>query len=45
MKVRIEKLDNYGRGLAHLSNKIVFVPNALPNEVVEVDIVSEKKKT
>lgn len=44
MKVRIEKLDNYGRGLAHLSNKIVFVPNALPNEVVEVDIVSEKKK-
>lgn len=44
MKVKIEKLDNYGRGICYLSDKITFVPNALENEVVDIEIISNKSK-
>ena len=41
--LKIEKLDHSGRGIAHCCDKIVFVPYALIDEVVEVEIVKEKK--
>lgn len=41
--VKIEKLDNLGRGIAKINNKIVFVNNALPNEVVDIEITKDKK--
>ncbi len=44
MQVKIEKLDNFGRGIAHINNKICFIENALPNEIVEVEITKEKAK-
>lgn len=44
MKVKIEKLDNFARGITYLNNKICFVDNALPNEVVEIEIIKEKAK-
>ena len=44
MEVKIEKLDNFGRGITYLNNKICFVENALPNEVVEIEIIKENKK-
>ncbi len=44
MKVTIEKLDNFGRGIAYWNNKITFVEKALPKEVVDIEIVTEKKK-
>ena len=44
MKVKIEKLDNFARGITYLNNKICFVDNALPNEVVEIEITKEKAK-
>ena len=44
MEVKIEKLDNFGRGITHINNKICFIPNALPNEVVEIEIMKENKK-
>ena len=28
--VKVEKLDNLGRGIARIDNKIVFIENALP---------------
>ena len=43
MALEIEKLVSGGRGLAHINGKSVFVQNALPGEVVEVDIISEKR--
>ena len=43
MEVRIEKLDNFGNGITHLDNKIVFVKRALPNELVNIEIYKEKK--
>lgn len=42
--VRINKLDNKGRGITYYNNKIMFVSGALPNEVVSIKNVKEYKK-
>lgn len=44
MKVRIDKLDNFGRGITYIDNKICFIDNALPNELVEIEITKDKAK-
>ena len=44
MEVTIEKLDNFGRGITYINDKIVFVENALPEEEVEIEIINDKKK-
>ena len=44
MKVRIEKLDHFGRGITFIDGKICFVEHALPNEIVELEIIKETKK-
>ena len=38
IKTKVEKLDHQGRGIAYHNGKIVFVPNTLPGEEVEVKI-------
>lgn len=40
--VKIEKLDHFGRGLVH-NNGIIFVENALPGDIVDIEIVKDKK--
>ena len=42
--IKIIKLDNQGRGIAYIDNIITFVRKALPNEIVDIEIVKEKKK-
>ncbi len=44
MKVKIEKLDHFGRGITKIDNKICFIENALPEEIVKVSITKDKKK-
>ena len=44
MEVTIEKLDHYGRGITRINDKICFVDNALPTEIVEIKNLEEKKK-
>ncbi len=44
MKVKIEKLDDLGRGICKLNSKVTFVENTLPNEEVEIKLTKEKKK-
>lgn len=44
MKVEILKLDHFGRGITYLNEKICFVENALPGEIVKVKIVKETKR-
>lgn len=44
MKVEIEKLDYFGRGICNINNKICFVENALPDEIVIIKIIKETKK-
>lgn len=43
MKVTIEALDHFGYGIAHINNKVIFVENALPGEVVKIEIIEDKK--
>ena len=44
MIVKIEKLDNFGRGITYINNKICFIENALPEEEVRIEITNEKTK-
>lgn len=44
MKVEVLKLDNFGRGITYINDKICFIENALPNEVVEIEITKEANK-
>ena len=43
MKVNIIKFDHFGRGIGKINDKIVFVPKALPNEIVDISVCKEKK--
>lgn len=42
--MKINRLDNFGRGITYKDGKIMFVNNALPDEDVEVDIIKEEKR-
>jgi len=44
MKVKITDLDSFGRGITKIDNKVCFVEDTLPNEVVEIEVTKEKKK-
>ncbi len=44
MKVEIERLDDFGRGIGYIENKICFIENALPEEVVLINIKKTKNK-
>ncbi len=43
MQVKIEKLDNQGRGIGYFHDKILFVPKTLPEEVITFSLRDEKK--
>ncbi len=42
--LEIVKLDNFGRGICYVNDKITFVVNALPEEIVNIKITKEYKK-
>lgn len=42
-QVTIEKQDHFGRGIAYLDQKIMFVERALPKETCQIEIVQSKK--
>ena len=44
MKTEVLKLDNFGRGITYINDKICFIENALPNETVEIEITKETSK-
>lgn len=43
-KVVIKRYDNFGRGIAYIDNKIIFIPDALIDEEVLVEVTYESKK-
>ena len=43
MKVKIEKLDHFGRGICYIDEKICFVEDALPGEVVDIEITKSNQ--
>lgn len=44
MIVIIEKLDHFGRGISHIDGKVMFIPNTVIGDKVEVKIIKEHKK-
>ncbi len=44
MKVEIVKMDNLGRGIGYINNKIVFIPKTYTGDIVEFKIEKEKNK-
>lgn len=44
MNVKIEKMDDFGRGIAYIDDKVVFVPKTIVDDIVDIKIMSEKKK-
>lgn len=42
--VKIEKLDDYGRGICFVDKKITFVEDAMDKEIVDIEIIHSKKK-
>lgn len=43
MEIKIEKFDDFGRGICYIDNKVTFVPNTIPNDLVEIKITKEFK--
>jgi len=41
--IKIEKLDHFGRGIIRQEKDIIFVENALPNDIVDINITKSKK--
>ena len=44
MEVKILKMDHQGKGIGKLNSKIVFVSNALIDEIVKIKIIKDSKK-
>ncbi|HMT02134.1 MAG TPA: 23S rRNA (uracil(1939)-C(5))-methyltransferase RlmD [Burkholderiales bacterium] len=44
IQVKIESIDAEGKGIARLNGKTIFVENALPNEIVTINIYRKKPK-
>lgn len=44
MEVKIERLDHQGRGIAKINGITTFIPNALVDEIVDVEVIEQKKK-
>lgn len=42
-EIEIERIDHEGRGIGYINGKVTFVKNALLKEVVECEILEEKK--
>lgn len=43
MKIEIVKFDNLGRGIGYINDKIVFIPKTVPGDIVNIDIIKDKK--
>lgn len=44
MSYTIDRLDDFGRGITKVDNKICFISNALDNEEIELNVIEEKSK-
>ena len=42
MEIQITGLDHQGRGIGRINNKIIFIPNTIPGEIVDIKIINEK---
>ena len=43
-KIKIEKLDDFGRGISYIDGKVTFISGAIKDEEVEYELTKEAKK-
>ncbi|MBS7020269.1 MAG: 23S rRNA (uracil(1939)-C(5))-methyltransferase RlmD [Firmicutes bacterium] len=43
-EIKIQGMDNNGRGIAFVNNKITFIPYTLEGEIVDIEFTIQKKK-
>lgn len=41
--LKIEKLDHFGRGIVRINHDIYFIEGALPNDIVDIEVIKHKK--
>ena len=41
--LKIEKLDHFGRGITRINHDIYFIEGALPNDIVDIEVIKHKK--
>ena len=44
MKVEIFKLDDFGRGICFINDKVTFVPNTVPGDIANIKVIKEHQK-
>ena len=44
MSKEVNKLDYFGRGIIKDNNKVIFVDKALPKDIIDYEIIKDKKK-
>lgn len=44
MITKIERMDHLGNGIGYINDKITFIKNALPGEIVDVSVTEEKSR-
>lgn len=44
MEVKIVRLDDLGRGIGYVNDKVTFIPNTIPDDIVDIIITKEHKK-
>lgn len=44
MKVEIVKLDDFGRGICFINDKVTFVPNTVPGDIANIKVIKEHQK-
>jgi len=42
-KITIEKIAAEGKSIAHIDNKVLFVPNTIPGDIVDVQVIRKRK--
>lgn len=42
--IKVEKLDDFGRGIGYVDNKIIFINNSMIGDIVDVNIIKETTK-
>lgn len=44
MQVNIERLDDFGRGIGYVNDKVTFIFGVVPQDIVDIKIIKETKK-
>lgn len=44
MEIKIEKIDDFGRGIGYFNDKVTFIPKTVVGDLVDAKVVIDKKK-